>query len=105
MEKTTYHCLKHRYREELIVPITAISNGVDFILGKDSEKRMLTADNVKCRVTKYKFVPICELENDIKRLYNKDAWDFLKTWYKAMPNMFSLEFLVLKLEKINAEIK
>lgn len=105
MDKVTYHNIKHRYREEVIVPVSALSNNINFILGKQNEKRVLTADNVKCKVKKYKFVHICELENEIKRLYNKEAWEFIKMWYKVMPNIYSMEFLTLKLEKINAEIE
>lgn len=105
MEKVTYHNIKHRYREEVIVPVVALSNNIDFIMGEETEKRVLTADNVKCKVKKYKFVHICELENEIKRLYNKEVWDFIKMWYKVMPNIYSMEFLTLKLEKINAEIE
>lgn len=105
MDKATYHNVKHRYREEIIVPVAALSNNIDFIMDSEAEKRVLTADNVKCRVKKYKFIHVCELENEIKRLYNKGAWDFIKMWYKVVPNIYSMEFLVIKLEKINAKIE
>lgn len=101
MEDVTYHSIKHRYREEIIAPVASLSNNINFILKGQTRKRVLTADNVKCKVKKYRLVHICELENEIKRLYNIGPWDFIKMWYKVIPNIDSMEFLVIKLEKID----
>lgn len=99
----TYHRVRHRFREEMIVPIIGITNNFDFLLGKNSKKHILTADEVKCIVVDYRNDHICDLEADIRRIYGMEAWDFIKRWYNNEPNMVSMEFVWMKIEKYEEE--
>lgn len=96
--KDTFHCVKHRFAENIIVPINAITNNVDFLLCK-GEKNVTTADGIKCIVTNWKEVHACELENDIKELYKMDVWSFIKRWYGNDKNTQSLSFVKIELRK------
>lgn len=98
--ETTYHKVRHKYREEIIVPYIAVQNNIDFILNK-GERYLLTADSIKAKVLGCKEVHICELKDEINRLYGMSAWDYICKWHDAEKNMDSLHFLHIKLRKEN----
>lgn len=98
VRERTYHRLRHSFKTEVIVPIAAITNNVDFVL-YDCEKMMLTTDNIECVVEFYELTHMCKLESDVKRLYGMDMWPFIMRWYGVSPNMSSMEFVKLKLKK------
>lgn len=91
--------LNHRYKDEVIVPLVAVSPNVYFLLDK-GVRYVLCTDEIKCRVVDCKEMHICELVDDIKRLYNMDAWSFINRWYQYEKAMDSMEFLKLKLVKV-----
>ena len=91
--------LKHRYREQVIVPYVGISNNALFFVDKD-DRYMYTADNVRCLVTNVEYNHVFELEKEIKDNYKLDVLSFLKKWYEADKNMQSMEMVVLKLKKV-----
>ena len=95
----TSHTIRHRFREEVIVPIVALSNAYDFFIFSEAKKVITTADNIKCVVETWEEHNICDLEKDIKEMYNIDAWSFIKTWRASFPQMTSMQFLKIKLQK------
>jgi hypothetical protein len=96
----SYHKVRHSFREEIIVPIAAVTNNVEFLLNNESCVRMVkTTDNIECCVESYSVVHMCQLSDDIKRLYNMDPWPWIMRWYGVEPNMHSMEFVKLKLKK------
>lgn len=92
----TYHNINHKFRSEVIIPCAAITNNVEFFLCKGT-KYAIMGDGTKCVIQAYEEAHICELEEDIKRIYKIPAWDFIKRWHKAYPEMYSILFLKLKL--------
>lgn len=90
--------IAHRFSQEVIVPLLAIQNNCSFVttLG---ERNLLFADKITAKVVSWEDKNIVLLEEDIKRLYNLDAWSFLKKWYRVYPQMTSLDFLHIKVGK------
>lgn len=95
--ENTYN-IAHRFQEEVIVPLLAIKNNCGFVMSK-GERYLLFADNITVKVVEWDSKSIVSLEEDIKRLYNLDAWTFLKKWYNVYPQMTSLDFLHIKVGK------
>ena len=95
--ENTYN-IAHRFSQEVIVPLLAIQNNCGFVLSK-GERYLLFADNITAKVVEWDSKSIVSLEEDIKRLYNLDAWSFLKKWYRVYPQMTSLDFLHIKVGK------
>lgn len=99
-KEKTYHRILHSFKPEIIVPIAAITNNVDFVIGSKECVRMVkTSDNVECIVEAYEEKHMCELEADIKRLYNMDPWPYIQRWYKVAPHMHTMDFFKIKLKK------
>ena len=92
--------LKHRYREEVVVPYVAIGDNCQFILD-EGDRYVYTADGMRCLVEKCEYKHIFELEGKIKEDYKLDLLSFLKRWYDMDSNMQSMEMVVLKLKKID----
>lgn len=90
--------IDHRFKEEMIVPYCAIDNNVAFLLCK-GERYLDTKDGLRCKVLSAEERHICDLEQDIYRLYGKDAWSFIKIWHKYSKNSSSLIFIHLKVQK------
>ena len=97
-KEVTYHRVRHSFKPEIIVPIAAITNNIDFLLCK-GEKRVMTTDGVECTVESHDEIHMCKLEEHVKRLYNMDMWPFITRWYAVEPNMSSMEFVKMKLKK------
>lgn len=95
----TLHSLRHRFCDEVVIPVIAISNNYEFFL-YDATKKIRTADGVDCVVSSWEEKHICDLEDDIRRLYDKDAWEFVKIWHNCEPCMTSMQFVKMKLKKI-----
>lgn len=91
--------IQHTYKEEVIIPISALRDNISFILSEDKEPIVITSDNVRCRVASYQFVHICNCEKDIERIYGISAWGYLKKWYSVLPLIDSLSFLKMILIK------
>lgn len=95
-----FYKVNHRYRDEIIVPIVAIHKFVDFITTPLRHQNIITTDNIKCSVSKIYTENLCALEEKVLSLYRISAWDFLKKWHSVYPeNLYSLEFVVIKLDK------
>lgn len=95
--ENTYN-IAHRFQEEVIVPLLAIRNNCSFVTTQ-GERYLLFADKITEKVISWEDKNIVLLEEDIKRLYNLDAWSFLKKWYRVYPQMTSLDFLHIKVGK------
>lgn len=95
-----YH-IAHRFKDEIIIPFCALTNNIDFCTIKDEEKICLMADRVECKVTDWQEKHICELYEDVKRIYGiQDMWNFVQRWYGLDKHMDSMYFLKMKLKKI-----
>lgn len=95
--ENTYN-IAHRFQEEVIVPLLAIQNNCSFVMTQ-GERYLLFADKITAKVVSWEDKNIVLFEEDIKRLYNLDAWSFLKKWYRVYPQMTSLDFLHIKVGK------
>jgi hypothetical protein len=91
----TYH-INHRFKDEIIVPLVAITNNVAFLFDT-SERSVVMGDGVIGKVISCDEVHICALESEINRMYNITPWAFVARWYKIYPQMDSMFFLKLKL--------
>lgn len=90
--------IQHSFRYEIIIPVAALHNNIDFFMDND-EKIVKTSDGFICSVLNWSYIHICDLEKDVKRLYNIDIWSFIQKWYSAIPYMESMYFLKIFLEK------
>lgn len=97
--KDTYHELSHSFKDEVIIPTLAITNTYDFFVFNNAVKHIKTADGVICLVEGFEEKHICELEDDIKRLYNMDAWSFIRKWYKFDSMVTNMVFVKIWLKK------
>lgn len=95
----TEHNVLHKFKETMIVPYYAVSNNVSLVMSK-GDHYVTTADGIHCKVMSWEEKHICELEEEIQRLYNMDCWSYIKRWFKATKGcMDSMHFLILKLKK------
>jgi hypothetical protein len=93
--------IAHRFKDEIVIPFVALTNNIDFCLSKDEEKICCTADNVMCEATYWEERHMCELAEDVKRIYGiTNMWDFIMRWYGLDKHMNSMYFLRIKLKKI-----
>lgn len=99
-KERTYHRILHSFKPEIIVPVAAITNNIDFIVnGRDFSRIVKTSDEVECVVDEFAIVHMCQLEDDIKRLYGMEPWPYIMRWFKVAPQMYSMEFVKIKLKK------
>lgn len=94
----TEHFVNHKFKERMILPFVAITSNVNFVMSK-GDHYITTADKIRCKVVSWSEKHICDLEEEIQKLYGIDAWSFVKRWYKSAPQMDSMHFLVLNLTK------
>lgn len=92
------HYIKHRWREELILPIRCVTDNIYFLI-KDEDKYIICTDNVKAKVLSWKEIHLCELEEKIKKLYNLSVWDFMRRWFDNGEEFDSAYFLYIKSKK------
>lgn len=96
---TTYHSINHRYKEEVVIPFVGITDNVNFIMSK-GDKVVHCPDGIQAKVVEWKDIHICELEDDVKRIYGIDIWSFIKRWWQTEKRMDSMTFIKMKLEKL-----
>lgn len=95
----TEHHVLHKFKETMILPYYAVTNNVSLVMNK-GDHYVTTADGIHCKVVSWEEKNICELEDEIQRLYNMDCWSYIKRWHKATKGcMDSMHFLILKLKK------
>ena len=92
--------VQHTYNNEIIIPICAMRNNVDFIVSKAKEPLILTSDNVKWKAAFYTIANIVDLEAYVKSIYKMSAWDFIKRWYEKLRFIDSMSFIKMTLVKI-----
>ena len=91
------HRIAHRFAEEMVLPYNAVDNNV--CLGNHGSHVALCADGVEASILDWKEKHICELEDDIQRIYKMPPWEYLKRWYNTNLAPRSMFFLVFKLKK------
>jgi hypothetical protein len=98
----TLHAITHSFKEELIVPYIGIEKNIEFFLGK-GKKQVVSADGILANVISIEEKHICDLEDDITRIYGISPWEFIKRWHGANIGADSMIFAKLKLEKVDNE--
>ena len=88
----------HNYREVIIVPLVALTQNFVFMV-TTGKRFVVTREGIMCEVVEYEERHICELEDDIRKIYGIDAWSFLKKWYGFNTAIDSMTFIKLRLEK------
>lgn len=96
---TTYHSINHRFKEEVCVPFVGLTDNISFFMSK-GDKIVNCADGIQAKVVEWKDIHICELEDDVKRIYGIDIWSFVKRWWQTEKRMDSMTFIKMKLEKL-----
>lgn len=91
--------LRCKYKDEVIVPYVALYPNIQPFYSKNVT--ITTKDGIKAKMKEIKEVHICEIEEDVKRIYNIDMWSFLKKWYNFDKSMQNMYFVKLRLEKTN----
>ena len=90
MNKTYINC---KYRDEIIVPLIGISPNVyEWSLISDKDKvgtLCLMKDGILAEVKGCETKTVFEFEEDIKRLYNVEPYEFMKRWYNASEKQMS----------------
>lgn len=98
----TLHAITHSFKEELIIPYIGIEKNVLFFLGT-GQKQVVTADGILANVVSIEEKHICDLEDDITRIYGISPWEFIKRWHGANIGADSMIFAKLKLKKVDDE--
>lgn len=98
----TLHLIKHKWREEMVVPYLGISNNISFLTER-GEKQICTADNISASVEAFNEVHVCAMEELIQRLYGMSAWDFMCRWYNSGARFDSANFVYIKSKRIDVQ--
>ena len=90
--------MNHRFREEMILPYVGITPNISFLMSC-GERWVTTSDRIHCKVIEFHEKHICKLEDDIRRLYGIEPYEFIKRWYSVCNYMDSMRFIHIKLKK------
>lgn len=90
--------VRHKYKDEMIVPYVCLYPNIQPF--KEKDLTLMTKDGIKAKVLLIEEVHICEIEEDVKRIYGIDMWTYLKKWYNFDKSMQSMYFIKLKLRKL-----
>ena len=90
--------VNHRFREEMILPYAGITPNIAFVMTR-GERWVTTSDNIHCKVIELEEKHICELEDEICRIYGIEPYQFIKRWYAVCKFMDSMTFVHIKLKK------
>lgn len=90
--------VNHRFREEMILPYVGITPNISFLMSC-GERWVTTSDRIHCKVIEFHEKHICQLEDDIRRLYGIEPYEFIKRWYRVCNYMDSMRFVHIKLKK------
>ncbi len=94
------HHVNHRYANEIIVPLIALSNNTEFIY-KNNDLHIISQDNIKAKVVHWDEIHLCELEELTQRIYKMSAWDFALRWFNNGVKFYTAYFIYIKSEKID----
>lgn len=97
------HHIKHRWREEIILPVRCISNNIDFLCNNKESRVIISVDGVKANVKVCKEIHLCDLESEVQRLYSMSVWDFMLKWYSSGEEFYSSYFIYIKSEKLDVQ--
>ena len=88
--------INSKFREEIIVPLLAISPNFEYLMLPDPQKRGIKAlmkDGVVAKIVSSETKTIFEFEDDIKRIYKVEPYVWLKKWYNACDGMITNLYL------------
>jgi hypothetical protein len=89
----------HTFKDEIFVPLLAISPNVSFFF--DKKKRLVvTSDNIQASVVRFESMHILsdDARDLVQRLYNVDVYSFMRKWYSSL-DITSMEFVYMILKK------
>lgn len=93
MDKIFINC---KYRDEIIVPIVAISPSMEFFFTPESKLfgvKALMKDGIVAKIRGCEMKTIFEFEGLIRELYSVEPYEWLKKWYNACDGMLSNLYL------------
>ncbi len=97
------HNILHRYQSRLLLPIGAIENNIDFILGLNQNMEVICSEGEKCSVkfSREIYVLSKEFSELLAEIYGPrvDLLYFLRTWYERCPEINEINFIYLELEE------
>jgi hypothetical protein len=96
------HEIQHKPQDRLLVPIAAISNNCDFLLGLNRPVKVEFSDDTLGKVKFSRTIHILSEEATelMRDIYGQISLEqFLRVWWKKVPEMASLEFIYLEIEK------
>lgn len=91
--------IEHNFANEIFVPLASITSNYEFI--KSKERKVVTKDDVLCNVVKAETFHILspEAKELVGSIYNTGLLRFMLSWYTRFPNMDSMYFVYVKLER------
>lgn len=92
--------IQHKFQHEMFIPWGAINDQDSFIT--EEKPIVTTCDDIKAKVLVKSELHILsnEAKKIIWRLYGLSTDKYLAMWYSKIPEMYSMYFVQLKLEKI-----
>ncbi len=93
----------HKYQHRILLPIAAIENNIDFILGLNQNIEVICSEGEKCSVKFSHEIHVLskEFSELLAEIYGPrvDLLYFLRTWYERCPGMSEMNFIYLELEE------
>ena len=95
--------IRHTYKPKVIIPYIGLgganATNLDFLLDK-GERFVVTPNDIKCKVVSCEEKHLCELEDEIMKIYNCNVWSWIKRWYNIDERFSDMRVLVLELEEV-----
>ena len=91
--------IQHQFKPLIFVPWCAVSGNIAFMA--DAHAVVETSDGIQCTVKSWSEIHILSVEaaDNVAALYKTQIVPFIREWYKRMPQMDSMYFVEIKLEK------
>ena len=97
------YIIRHTYKPKVIIPYIGLgganATNLDFLLDK-GERFVVTPNDIKCKVVSCEEKHLCELEDEIMKIYNCNVWSWIKRWYNIDERFSDMRVLVLELEEV-----
>lgn len=96
--KQATHTISHAYKDEIIVPYSAVTNNISIEKGDG----VTTSDGVKATIESVLHLHMLskQAEQVSVRLYQISPWGLMKQWYLRKVPIDSIVFLHIYLKKV-----
>lgn len=95
--------IRHTYKPKVIIPYIGIDGtdctNLDFLLD-NGERFVTTPNDIRCRVLSCEEKHLCDLEDEIMKIYNCNVWSWIKRWHNIDDRFCDMRVLVLELEQV-----